>query len=181
MDARDLDDHNQLVAFRETDAEREQRHAKEAAEWSRTHAPNDPEPTPVTDVTVTLCFPLKVGEHWQGGRSVKGYESRVVGANAQTFHISRFEGAGVVLDLWFEKGVGILQQVIEHHGTYNEDRRQLLRATIEGKSRIFRLTPARTVPSGPFECGSGGWQHFGRVDGSTFTSQAACVSYFSRK
>jgi hypothetical protein len=45
------------------------------------------------------------------------------------------------MDRWFEPGVGVLQEVMEHYGHYDEDRRQLLRTFIDVKSRSYDLKP----------------------------------------
>lgn len=47
---------------------------------------------------------------------------------------------------WFTKGLGLVQENGEHHGTYEEGRGRLLSATIGGKTQTYDLTPARTVP-----------------------------------
>jgi hypothetical protein len=47
-----------------------------------------------------------------------------------------------MIDRWFAQGVGVLQQITEHHGTYEESRLQLLQTTIHGQNRTYQLTPA---------------------------------------
>lgn len=101
------------------------------------------------------CFPMAKDSSW-GQMAADGapdYEFywRVSGVNAdpfgapggRTFHFSAHEGSGTICDRWFQKEVGLLQEVSEHHGTYGEERRQLVSARIGGKGIAFRLTPAR--------------------------------------
>ena len=50
------------------------------------------------------------------------------------------EGSGSQIDRWFAEGIGLVQEVVEHHGTFGEYHRQLLSATINGKTQKFQLT-----------------------------------------
>jgi hypothetical protein len=144
------------------------------------------------NIAADLCFPLAVGMTW--GRvpdtspaeedvwSVKGVNGDPFGAKGgTTFHLFAFEGSGEGTDRWFEASVGVLQEVTEHHGSYDEDRRRLLKTIIGGKPRSYQLTPARTVPWSPWDCVGVGWRHFARADGSSFRNQAACVSENTHK
>ena len=54
--------------------------------------------------------------------------------------------SGMYVNRWFTKGLGLVQENGEHHGTYEEGRGRLLSATIGGKTQTYDLTPARTVP-----------------------------------
>jgi len=81
------------------------------------------------------------------------------------------------MDRWFERGVGVLQEIIEHHGHCDEDRRQLLRTVIGSKAKSYDLKPARAVPLGTLDCVGVGWKHFVREDGSSFGNEDACVLY----
>jgi hypothetical protein len=136
-----------------------------------------------------FCFPMTVGMMWGKVPDTSPADEdvwRVTAVNGDpfgvnggtTFHMFAHEGSGEVADRWFEQGVGVLQEIREHHGTYDEDRRELLSTTLNGKTQRYRLAPARTVPySGRFDCGGVGWQHFVRADGSPFDNHAACASY----
>jgi hypothetical protein len=99
----------------------------------------------------------------------------------KTFHLSSHLGSGTMMDRWFTEGVGVVQEVTEHHGTYGEDRRQLLRATIRGKTQSYQLAPARTVPLSEFDCSGPGSRHYARSDGSSFRSVADCITYSSKR
>ena len=95
--------------------------------------PGQPEGSPA------FCFPLKVGMVWMtntgadmarnGGnaKAVADYEWHVVGVSGQTYHLSRYVGSGLTDDIWFKKGVGIVQERSVHHGTYEETRIRLVR------------------------------------------------------
>jgi hypothetical protein len=135
-----------------------------------------------------LCFPIVKGMTWGRVPSTRGsglYVWDALALNAdpfgpsagKTYRLWSTAGAGESIDRWFAQGVGIVQQVIEHHGTYDEDRRQLLRATIHGKTQSYQLTPARIEPASEDDCDGPGWQHFSRADGSSFGSIADCISY----
>ena len=48
----------------------------------------------------------------------------------KTFHvtsISGYPGAGITVDIWFAKGVGVIREDAIHHGTLGEERIRLLR------------------------------------------------------
>jgi hypothetical protein len=48
----------------------------------------------------------------------------------QTFHvssISAYPGSGETVELWFQKGVGIIREDEIHHGTVGERKTRLLR------------------------------------------------------
>jgi len=135
-----------------------------------------------------LCFAIDNGttwgtvpdtspaEEWVWG--VKGINRDPFGdKGGRTFHLTAHVGSGTEIDRWIEPGVGVLQEIMEHHGHYDEDRRQLLRTVINGKAKSYDLDPARTVPFGSFECVGIGWKHFVREDGSSFGNEDACVVY----
>jgi hypothetical protein len=141
-------------------------------------------------IPADFCFPMVVGMTW--GRvpvtspanewvwDVKGLNADPFGQpGGKTFHLSSHLGSGTAIDRWFEEGTGLVQEVIEHHGTYDEDRRQLLRATIQGKTQSYQLTPARTVPLSEWDCRGPGWRHFSRADGASFSGIADCIGYSS--
>ena len=124
-------------------------------------------------VPADFCFPMVVGKTWGRVRATSPaneYVWHVKGLNAdpfgpsggKTFHLSSHLGSGTMVDRWFTEGIGIVQEVTEHHGTYGEDRRQLLRATIHGKTQSYQLTPARTVPLSEWDCEGPGWRHYPR-------------------
>jgi hypothetical protein len=142
------------------------------------------------NVGADFCFPMRKGMTWGKvpGTSPAGEDVWTVGgvnsdpfgaSGTRTFHLSAYGGSGESIDQWFAEGVGVLQYMVEHHGTYDEDRRQLLSATIRGKTTRYQLTPARTVPFNPDECGGPGWQHFSRADGLLFKSVADCRNYIN--
>ena len=142
-------------------------------------------------VAADVCFPMTKGKTWGKVPSTSPAEEyvwHVAGLNldpfgragARTYHLTSYGGSGESIDRWFEPGVGIIQEMHEHHGTFDEDRKQLLKATIGGKTRTFELTSARTVPFGPDDCAGPRWRHFSRVDGTLFGSLADCLSYSSR-
>ena len=138
------------------------------------------------------CFPIAKGREW--GRisstspageyvwDVLGLNSDPFGApGSETFHLTAHQSSGTQMDRWFARGVGMLQEVIEHHGTYDESRRQLLSATIQGQTQNYQLTPARTIPLSTGDCRGDGWRHFVRADGAAFRDAADCVRYASRQ
>lgn len=48
----------------------------------------------------------------------------------KTFHVtsvSSYLGSGMTVDIWFEKGVGIVRGEEIHHGTIGEERTRLVR------------------------------------------------------
>jgi hypothetical protein len=144
------------------------------------------------NVPAEYCFPMAKGMTWGKvpSTSPAGEDVwEVIGLNSdsfglrsgQTFHLSSHDGSGTSMDRWFGKGVGLLQEVIEHHGTYDEDRQRLLTATINGKTQDYHLTPARTVPLSPGDCQRSGWRHFSRADGGSFENMEDCVRYSSNR
>jgi hypothetical protein len=144
------------------------------------------------NVPADYCFPMTKGMTWGKVPSTSPAGEDVwdvIASNADpfglpvrdTFHLTSHDGSGTSMDRWFGKGVGLLQQVIEHHGTYDEDRQRLQKATINGKTQDYHLTPARTIPLGPGDCQRSGWRHFSRPDGGSFANPADCVSYSSNR
>ena len=142
------------------------------------------------NIAADYCFPIAKGMSWgkvPGTSPSEEYVWHAGGLDAdpfgppggKTFHLSSYGGSGISMDRWFEQGVGLVQEVIEHHGTYDEDRRQLVRATIHGKTHAYQLTRARIVPSSEDDCDGPGWQHFARADGVSFRDKAGCVGYTS--
>ncbi len=100
-----------------------------------------------------FCFPLSVGMTWGGipGRalgpdlvwnvvSVNADQSGPAGAT--TFLMTTRAGSGTSVNRWFTKGLGLVQENTEHHGTYEEGRGRLLSSTIGGKTQTYDLTPA---------------------------------------
>jgi hypothetical protein len=143
---------------------------------------NHPRPD---DVPPDFCFPMANGSTW--GKlpntspaleyvwTVRGLNHDPFGpSGATTFHLSAHIGAGDYTDRWFEQGIGPVQEVSEHHGTYGESRIRLLSATINGKTQTYQLKPATTIPLDSSDCEGPGWRHYGREDGSSFTSLEAC-------
>lgn len=139
------------------------------------------------NVAPAFCFPMTVGASWGKVPTTSPAEEDVWHVKAinrdpfgvkggRTLHLSSYLGSGTVTDVWYAQGVGVLQEVVEHHGTYIEDRRQLLSTTIGGTIRTYTLTPARTIPVDETEC-QAGWRHFVRADGSLISNMAACISY----
>lgn len=107
-------------------------------------------------IPADYCFPLAVGMTWGKVATTSPAEEwvwNVLGLNAdgfgvaggRTFHMVSHLSSGTSIDRWFAEGIGVIQEVIEHHGTYDEIRRQLVKATIGGKTQSYGLTPARTV------------------------------------
>ncbi|HWD98615.1 MAG TPA: hypothetical protein VG345_06250, partial [Bryobacteraceae bacterium] len=144
------------------------------------------------EIPADFCFPMRKGTDWGRVPSTSGakeYVWFVSGLNADSFgapggrvfHLRSHLGSGTSIDRWFQHGVGVLQEIIEHHGTYDENRRQLLSATIGGVTTEYHLQPARIEPAGPGECGGRGWRHFARADGSRFENMADCVRYFRNR
>jgi hypothetical protein len=140
-----------------------------------------------------FCFPMGKGSTWGRVPSTGGsdlYVWTVLSLNtdpfgppeSKTYRMWSTTGGGEEILRWFTEGVGVVQLVDEHHGTYDELRRQLVKATIRGKTRSYQLTPARQEPGGEDDCSPPGWwQHFVRADGSPFKSEAECLSYASKE
>jgi hypothetical protein len=95
-----------------------------------------------------FCFPFIVHKKWGAPHGLPNWgvvrpedakDWEVVGINAvdpsapdrqRTFHIaaiSSYPGAGMTVDVWFEKGVGVVREEEIHHGTIDEVRTRLLR------------------------------------------------------
>jgi hypothetical protein len=111
------------------------------------------------DGPAEYCFPITNGAVWNRDVRPPGdpdYVWHVIGLNgdafgppsARTWRTLTRAGSGTTLDRWFTEGVGLVQQVMEHHGTYDEDRRLLLKATIDGKTQEYQLPPAHIPPYG---------------------------------
>jgi hypothetical protein len=140
------------------------------------------------EIPPDFCFPLTKGMTWGARPPEVDGVWRVIGINADpfglntgtTFHFSARAGSGTMVDRWFHQGIGVLQEISEHHGTYEESRRRLLSAVIDGQAHSYQLKPARTVPLNSWDCDGAGWQHFVRLDGNLFKDHAACVSYAPR-
>jgi hypothetical protein len=135
------------------------------------------------EVHPDMCFPLKDGATW--GNLPNSHVSdevvwTVIGIDRwvrNAFHVSSHQASGTTVDRWFEPGVGIVQETMLHHGTYIENRRQLLRAIIGGKTHSYALTPVRTVPDSQGDCGPIWWRQMARRDARPFMDQGACISY----
>ena len=99
-------------------------------------------------VSPDFCFPFAVYKTWGAPhglpdwRVIRPEEAKdweVTGIKARdpsapggqkTFHvtsISAYPGAGITVDIWFEKGVGVVREEEIHHGTIGEKRTRLLR------------------------------------------------------
>jgi hypothetical protein len=137
------------------------------------------------------CFPITRGAVWNRNSNSgdPDYVWQIIGFNgdpfgppgARTWRMLTRAGSGTTVDRWFSEGIGLVQQVMEHHGTYDEDRWQLLKATISGKTQEFHLKPARIPPVADEECAEPAWRHFARADGAPFRDAADCNTYLSRR
>lgn len=139
-----------------------------------------------------FCLPLTVGMTW-GRIPSRGLDPdfiwNVVSLNADpygpptgtTFRLTTRAGSGTFINRWFAKGIGVVQENAEHHVTYDEDRRRLLRATIRRRIQNFDLTPARTPPLDEFDCAGTKWRRFARADGTSFDNAAGCIAYTKHK
>jgi hypothetical protein len=105
-------------------------------------------------ISPDFCFPLVVGKtwgapHWAEWRAsadandwqVAGIKTRDPWApdKRRTFHVtsvSSYLGSGMTVDIWFEKGVGIVREEEIHHGTVGEER-----------TRLLHFEPARSAPT----------------------------------
>jgi len=142
-------------------------------------------------VPADFCFPLTPGSTW-GQMShtspAKEYVWFVRGVNADPFgpggvrtvHVSAHQSSGTEMDRWFAEGIGVVQEIIEHHGTHDEQRRQLLRSTIGGRTRNYDLPPARAVALFDADCEGGRWRHFARADGKVFASSRECLGFVKK-
>jgi hypothetical protein len=139
------------------------------------------------NVPADFCFPMAAGKKW--GRvphtsPAEEYIWRVDRMNgdsygppgARTFHLSAHIGSGDWTDRWFTEGIGVAQENSEHHGTYDEQRKRLLRSTIAGQTRTYDLPPARTVPLSEYDCAGPAWRHFVHPDGTPFRGREECVA-----
>ena len=105
-----------------------------------------------------FCFPLSVSKTWGAPHGLPDWgvirpedarDWRVVGTRIHdpfapdgrsTFHlknISSYPGSGMTVDVWFEKGVGVVREVAIHHGTIGEE-----------KTRLTRFAPAQRSAHG---------------------------------
>jgi hypothetical protein len=75
----------------------------------------------------------------------------------------------------------VVQEIEEHHGTYEELRVRLVKVTIGGRERTFDLRPARTSPLTDFDCEGFGWRKFVQWDGKSFPSEIACREYVKNR
>src|SRR6266576_5899661 len=94
------------------------------------------------EIAPDLCFPLDPGKQW-GTRDrpwrVEGMDNRgsslVPPAPADAIHIvSDHFGSGGRMDIWFERGVGIVAERYVHNGTFDEYSRTLQRFTSANKN-----------------------------------------------
>jgi hypothetical protein len=142
-------------------------------------------------IPADFCFPMAAHTAW--GRTpftspAGEYVWHVTGLNPdpfgptgdQTFHMSSHLGSGTSVDRWFTEGVGVVQEIILHHGTYDEWRRRLVRTKIGGTVQDYELTPARAVPLSEFDCEGEAWRHFTRSNGAPFRNAADCNASVSR-
>jgi hypothetical protein len=143
------------------------------------------------DIPADFCFPMQTGQEWGRVRDTSPAEEyvwRIDRRNGDpfgppgmaTFHFSCHIASGEFMDRWFAQGIGVVQEISAHHGTYWESRRRLLRATIGGKTRTFNLPQARLAPLFDSDCNGSGWKHYAHPDGSSFRSAAECVAFTSR-
>lgn len=141
------------------------------------------------NVPADLCFPMGNGATWGQlpDTSPAGeFVWNVIGVNADpfgpagltTFHLRAHIASGLNTDRWFTEGIGVVQEIEEHHGTYEEFRQRLLSSTINGKTRTYELAPARTAALNQWDCRGPGWQHYARPDGTLFQSLADCMAFF---
>jgi hypothetical protein len=134
-----------------------------------------------------FCFPLTAGGEFGRAPTTPPDEEDVwkIGAingdpfgtpGGRTFRVYGFQGSGDTTDYWFQEGVGVVQFVQVHHGTYDEYRRRLVKTTIDGVTTTYALQPARTPPLDAGECRTG-WQRWVRSDGTLLRDRAACEAY----
>lgn len=88
-------------------------------------------------ISPDFCFPLTEGRtwgapHWGDWRpaaDAKDWQVKGGPAGQNTFHIvstSSYPGSGMTVDIWFQKGVGIVREEEIHHGTIGETRIRLI-------------------------------------------------------
>ncbi len=74
-----------------------------------------------------FCFPLSAGKTW-GHQGTKDWRATPIKPGVFLIKsISYYPGSGQTEDIVFEKGVGILSEHGVHHGTYGEQRTQLVK------------------------------------------------------
>ena len=74
-----------------------------------------------------FCFPLTAGKTW-GHEGTKDWKATVLRPGVFLIKsISYYPGSGQTVEVVFRKGVGILSQHGLHHGTYGEQRLQLVK------------------------------------------------------
>lgn len=87
-------------------------------------------------VAADFCFPLIVGTTWgapywaEWRAPADAADWEVADASGNEFHVtstSSYPGSGMTVDIWFEKGVGIVREDEIHHGTIGEERTRLVR------------------------------------------------------
>ena len=99
-------------------------------------------------VSPDFCFPLTLQKKWGAPHGLPDWsvtrpeeakDWEVVGSKTddasahakgpafRIVNISSYPGAGVTVDIWFEKGVGVVRLDQIHHGTVGEVRMQLVR------------------------------------------------------
>jgi hypothetical protein len=99
-----------------------------------------------------LCFPLSSGTTFGVLPQISPAEDfvwRAVGVDAdpfgikdqKAFYLTSHQGSGTMVDRGFVQGVGIVQEITEHHGTYDEFRRRLLSAMIDGEGIRISSSP----------------------------------------
>lgn len=99
-------------------------------------------------ISPDFCFPLTVHKRWGAPHGLPDWgvtrpeeakDWEVVGmvyhdplapAGQNTYHItsiSAYPGAGMTVDMWFAKGIGVIRKEAVHHGTLGTERIRLLR------------------------------------------------------
>jgi hypothetical protein len=86
------------------------------------------------EVSPQFCFPLSNRKVW-GSKS--DFVWRVVGASRdaggnKVFHVTTYLGSGSLVDVWFQKGRGVVRERERHRGTYWEVRTRLLHTQFAG-------------------------------------------------
>jgi hypothetical protein len=85
-------------------------------------------------LSADFCFPLQMGRHW-GNNDIPwsveparaGVASFLPAEYAGAIHIfSSHFGSGGWMDVWFQKGVGVVGEHYIHNGTYDEYTKKLL-------------------------------------------------------
>ena len=105
-------------------------------------------------VSPDFCFPLAVHKEWGAPHGlpdwgvtrpedakdwevagIKEHDPRAPG-DRNMYHIksiSAYPGAGITVDIWFAKGVGLIRKDAVHHGTIGEERIRLIRFQSAGE------------------------------------------------